>query len=281
VTPGEVGEHPAPETESDVVPTGAARALHNLLDAPGSPPAGGDPLPPLWHWLAFLPRVPQKDLGPDGHPQLGSSTRLQAFPRRMFAGARLWFPGTARVDRQLVRQSDVVSTTEKSGRSGPLLFVTIEHRIANEEVAVVREEQDIVYRPSQQQGAARAEDPVPPMNDWTWALDLHPSETMLFRFSALTYNAHRIHYDRPYAREVEGYPGLVVHGPLQAIALAEVCRRYCPDRRMTSFEFRALRPAFEGETLKFRGRPNGSSVELVAFDSSGRRTMEATATLER
>jgi 3-methylfumaryl-CoA hydratase len=280
VTHGEEGEQSAPEAESDVVQAGATRALHYLLDAPGPPPAAGDPLPPLWHWLAFLPRTPQKDLGPDGHPQLRSSTRLQAFPRRMFAGARLWFPGRARIDRQLVRQSDVLSTTEKSGRSGPLLFVTIEHRIANEDVAVVREEQDIVYRPSQQQGIAQGEDPVPPMNDWTWGLDLDPSETMLFRFSALTYNAHRIHYDRQYAREVEGYPGLVVHGPLQAIALAEVCRRYCPDRRMASFEFRALRPAFDGETLKFRGRPNGSSVELAAFDGSDRRTMEATATLE-
>jgi 3-methylfumaryl-CoA hydratase len=280
MTHGEVGEHPAPETESDLVPAGAARALHNLLDAPGPPPASGDPLPPLWHWLAFLPRTPQEDLGPDGHPQLGSSTRREAFPRRMFAGARLWFPGIARIDRQLVRQSDVVSTTEKSGRSGPLLFVTIEHRVASEEEVVVREDQDIVYRPSQQQGTPQGEEPVPPMNDWTWGLDLHPSETMLFRFSALTYNAHRIHYDRQYAREVEGYPGLVVQGPLQAIALAEVCRRDCPDRRMTSFDFRALRPAFEGATLNVRGRPNGSSADLAVFDGSGRRTMEATATLE-
>ncbi|HEY2564318.1 MAG TPA: hypothetical protein VGI44_11440 [Acidimicrobiales bacterium] len=280
MTPDTGGEDAAPETESDVVPAGAARALHNLLDGPGSPPAGGDPLPPLWHWLAFLPRTSQRDLGPDGHPRPGSSTQPEDFPRRMFAGSRLWFPGKARIDRKLLRQSDVVSTTEKAGRSGPLLFVTIGHRIADEGEVVVREEQDIVYRPSEQHGTARREGPVPPTGDWTWGLDLHPTETMLFRFSALTYNAHRIHYDRTYAEEIEGYPGLVVQGPLQAIALAEVCRRYCPDRPMTSFVFRALRPAFEGGILRFRGRPNRSTVDLAVFDGSDRRTMEATATLE-
>ncbi|HEX4218305.1 MAG TPA: hypothetical protein VHZ02_08050 [Acidimicrobiales bacterium] len=280
MTPGAGGEDGAPDTESDVVPAGAARALHNLLDAPGPPPDSGDPLPPLWHWLAFLPRTRQDDLGNDGHPQPGSSGRREAFPRRMFAGARLTFPGRARTDGLLMRQSDVVSTTEKSGRSGPLLFVTVGHRIAAEGEVVVREQQDIVYRPWQQNGSARGEDPVPPVGDWAWKLDLHPSETMLFRFSALSYNAHRIHYDRQYAQEVEGYPGLVVQGPLQAIALAEVCRRHCPKRRMSSFDFRALRPAFEGGTLRFRGRPNGARVDLSAFDGAERKTMEATATFE-
>ena len=271
---------PVAEQRDDVVTAEAAAALHGLLDGVGPAPGHHDALPPLWHWLAFLPNVPQRDLGPDGHPKPGGFLPPTRLPRRMFAGGRLDLPVPVAVGRRLHRTSLVTSVTEKSGRSGDLVFVEVTHQLASAGRPVIVEVQDLVYRGA---GGAppAAGDPADDAAGWTWEQQLPVDPTMLFRFSALTYNAHRIHYDRAYATEVEGYPGLVVHGPLQAIALAELCRRHLPHHRVTAFSFRARRPAFEGAPLRLRGRlTEDHRVELVAVDADGHPTMTAEATLE-
>ena len=288
------GWEPVPEEVDDVLTPAVAAALHGLLDAPGDPPAEGDPIPPLWHWLAFAPRVPQRELGADGHPRTGRFLP-PVTGRRMWAGGRLTFaPDRApRIGQHLRRRSEVSKVEEKEGRSGRLVFVTIAHEVRStgdsdgSTEAAVHELQDIVYRPPVDATASARATTSPGRNDpaqdpgWDFGLDLVPDPTLLFRFSALTYNAHRIHYDRPYATEVEGYEGLVVHGPLQAIALAELCRRHLPDRPLRSFQFRGLRPAFDGNPLRLGGRVlDRTNVRLVALDSSGEVTMQADASFD-
>jgi len=268
-----------PVVAVDAVGATTAAALHGLLDAPGPAPRTGEALPPLWQWLAFLPAAAQRDLGPDGHPAIDPVLPPAALPKRMFAGGRSRSNGTLAVDSAIERSSRVTSMTEKVGRSGRLVFVTVEHALGPlDGPPVLVEEQDLVYR---EDGG----EPSPPLperaevdGDWDLALDLDVDPTLLFRFSALTYNAHRIHYDRRYATEVEGYPGLVVHGPLQAIALAELCRRDI-GRRLASFEFRAVRPVFDDGPLRLRGRRQGDAVTLSSFDGAGRPAVTATATL--
>lgn len=277
-----------PEPESDVVTPQAAASLHGLLDAPGDPPAAGDPLPPLWHWLAFLPRVAQRDLGEDGHPHLSGHIDVPEGSRRMFAGGRLAFPGVAKVGDALRRKSELLSVEEKSGRSGRLVFVTIRHTLRSSQDVLITDEQDLVYRP----GAARSSSgavsagtssagvaaPTGQVPRADFERDLEMTTPLLFRFSALTYNAHRIHYDRRYATEVEGYPGLVVHGPLQAVALAELCRQNLPDMTMTSFSFRAERPAFDLGPIHLRADLGPEGAALASFDSDGALSTTATAT---
>jgi 3-methylfumaryl-CoA hydratase len=196
----------------------------------------------------------------------------------MFAGGQLEFRRPPLVADPLERRSTVTAVEEKHGRSGELIFVKMRHEITNDGELSIIEDQDIVYRVGPLQG--RTDDMATPAlsaADWTWAWDLEIDPTLLFRFSALTYNAHRIHYDRAYAMHVEGCPGLVVHGPLQAVALAELCRRH-GDQQLETFRFRALRPAFDDGPLLLRGRPNGREAVLAAFDHGGRITMQAQAT---
>jgi 3-methylfumaryl-CoA hydratase len=159
------------------------------------------------------------------------------------------------------------------------MFVTIEHAIEGAEGVVIYEEQDLVYRTSSRQSATDGDaNDAGDVDAWKWKLELSADSVALFRFSALTYNAHRIHYDRSYTVEREGFPGLVVQGPYQAIGLAELCRRNDPDVILESFQFRAVRAAFDGEPLRLRGNP-GRDIELVAYDSHNRQTMTAVATL--
>jgi 3-methylfumaryl-CoA hydratase len=277
---------PVVEQAVDTVPASRAAALHDLLDAPGDPPGAGDPVPPLWHWISFLPRSAQRDLGEDGHQKLGGFLPQVDLPRRMFAGGRVEFLDSAPLDAPLSRRSVVTSVTEKSGRTGDLVFVEVMHELTRGDRAVLTEQQDLVYRSAPDAGTPRspersgsANDDAGPTGakDWPWRIDLPTDPRMLFRFSALTYNAHRIHYDHRYATQVEGYPDLVVHGPLQAVALAELCRRFAPDRAVASFLFRARRPVFSGGPIHVRGRPvDGSKAELVVVDSSGQASMTAT-----
>jgi 3-methylfumaryl-CoA hydratase len=272
------------EDRLDAVTPNMVAALHGLLDAPGAPPALGDPLPPLWHWLAFLPNAPQRELGGDGHPAESSFAPANHPPRRMFAGGRLTFEGDVPVGAVLTRHSRAASISTKEGRSGPLMFVEIDHEISTKDGSRISEVQDIVYRQAETTSKSPPTTPLPetaPDDNWEWTYALDPSPTLLFRFSALTYNAHRIHYDVPYVQDVEGYPNLVVHGPLQAIALAEVCRRNVPDQKVVSFAFRAEKPAFTGAPLLLRGRATGRSVvELQAVTAHNTVSMTATATLE-
>jgi 3-methylfumaryl-CoA hydratase len=181
----------------------------------------------------------------------------------------------------LQRRSTVTSVEEKKGRSGDLVFVKVVHEVTDEGGGRLTEEQDIVYRAATTAGSPAPAEPVAvPDRDWPWRWQLEIDPTLLFRFSALTYNAHRIHYDRDYATGVEGYPGLVVHGPLQAVALAELCRRHDP-APLVEFSFRGVQPAFDDGPLRLRGRLDGHQVVLRAFDRHGRITTEAQAVLQR
>ena len=263
----------SPEDRVDVVTPAMAARLHLLLDAPGPAPRDGDALPPLWHWLAFLPDVAQSMIGPDGHPKKGGFLPPVELPRRMFVGARYQFEGNLRIGESLARHGEVTAIKVKEGSSGTLVFVTVAYRTSGA-LGIVLEEQDIVYREA---ATARVPEPSGEADEqltWDFEFSLDPTPPLLLRFSALTYNAHRIHYDRQWATEEEGYPGLVVHGPLQAIALAEVLRRSQPMADLASFEFRSSRPAFDGHPLWFKGRVDGHEAQLGAYNHLGQLTTQ-------
>lgn len=274
------GWTPTVEERADCVSVNAADALHDLLNADAPRPAAGDALPLLWHWLAFLPQSRQDQLGADGHPTPGDFLPPVGQRVRMYAGGRVTRSGTPRIGYSLARASKVSSVVTKNGRSGELLFVTVNHDISSE-TGSISEQVDLVYK---QTAPQRIESQAPltvDSSEWLWGRNLAVDPTVLFRFSALTYNAHRIHYDRPYATDIEGYPGLVVHGPLQAILLSDTIRRAFPGRSAAQFAFRAVAPAFDNGELSLRARPglNVDSIDLAAF-SDGRLTMTAAATLE-
>ncbi len=295
------GWQPVESVQRDAVSARSVLALQDLLDDGAAPPAPDREVPILWHWLAFLPRAPQRDLDVDGHPRRGGFLPPVPLPRRMIAGGRVEANGRIAVDEPLVRRGVVTSVQEKLGRSGPFVLVTARFEIGpagpedgSPSPALILEEQDIVYRDAAPRpvgdagagagveglGATGGEGPDSPRWAWRWDLEIDPR--LLFRFSALTYNAHRIHYDRPWATEVEGYPGLVVHGPLQAVALAELCRRYEPRSWVSQLRYRAIRPKFDDGPLLLRGAPDGDSgVEMTAFDHHGVATMQASASLGR
>jgi 3-methylfumaryl-CoA hydratase len=266
---------PVTEALTDRVDERAVEALHGLIDADGPAPAAGEPLPLLWHWLAFLPRARQSELGSDGHPTTGRFLPPMNERRRMWAGGRVEVISPATIGQTLTRTGRVSNVTEKAGRSGGLLFVGADYELHAKDM-LIREHQDLVYRPAAGRPVTEAR-PATDESDWTWERTISVAPTLLFRFSALTYNAHRIHYDREYAVLTEGYPGLVVHGPLQAILLADAIRRWHPDFEPTRFSFRALAPAFDDHDLELRARPRADDLELAAF-SRGRKTMTAVAT---
>ena len=271
---------PTTEHRSDRVTQEAARSLHDLLDRPGAAPTARDRLPLLWHWLAFTPQARQSELGPDGHPHTGEFLPPTAGRRRMYAGGHVSVTGDVHIDERLQRTSAVTDVREKQGKSGPLLFVTVDNEIAAPGGAIL-DRNDIVYREPEPQASPVAS--VHSLNDadWTWGRTVPIDPVLLFRISALTYNAHRIHYDREYAKTVEGYPGLVVHGPLQAILLADLADRTFPQRPVTSFAFRSTAPAFDDSPLEIRGRRNTETgdLELAVFTRTGERTMSAQAVL--
>lgn len=270
--------HPEPATDKDLLPPGPAAALSNLLDLPGTAAGSGDPLPPLWQWLYFLQWAPQQGLGPDGH--LRDARNLPPIPdrRRMFAGGRCEITEPLRLGEPAERTSNLAAVTPKHGRSGELLFVTERQEFRQHGRLCMVEEQDIVYRSGNDNAPrhpATLDISAVPEAEGTWQLRLRPHETLLFRFSALTANAHRIHYDTPYARDVEGYPGLVVHGPLLALLMLELVRRNAPRRQVRSLSYRLHRPAFLGEHLLASGTPTEGRARLHVATS--REARHATA----
>jgi len=260
-----------------------ARALGGLLGVPVPDLAHGAGLPLLWHWVYLLERPAQTDLGLDGHPTRGT---LPAPPgpglRRMWAGGRVRTTSPLRCDETATRRSRVLSVQAKQGRSGPLTFVVMEHQILQRGQIVVDERQDLVYRPASsppgRQAASASDDgPAVPPADGEWAIDVSP--VLLFRFSALTYNAHRIHYDRHYARDVEGYPGLLTHGPLQALAMAEAARaamRSGGADRDLDFEYRLESPLFDHQGMIVSAVSAQGATTTQVRDSRGRRTAAGT-----
>ena len=271
--------------EDRIAPTPFA-AMAATLDREGARPAPGTPLPPLWHWLYFLPLARQSDIAADGHPKRGGFLPPVALPRRMWAGGRLAFGSPLRVGEDARRVSTIESVEEKTGRSGSLVFVTVRHEIGRAgEPASVTEHQDIVYRgeaPREEKpGEAKpAERPAPAPSKAAWEREWIADEAFLFRYSALIFNAHRIHYDRRYVTEVEHYPGLIVHGPLVATLLVELLREKMPGARLAAFEFRAVRPLFDGRPFFACGEPEGKAIRLWARDHEGALCMQAQATID-
>ena len=268
------------ESRSDEVTSAPIAALSATLDRDDPFPRAGDPLPPLWHWLYFWPIPRQSELGPDGHAKRGGFLPPVPLPRRMFAGDRAEFHRPLRVGETISRLSRIVDVNHKQGRSGPLVFVVVRHEISDRQGVAVVEEHDIVYREN-----PKATDPAPapqtPPADAMWVREIRPEETLLFRYSALTFNGHRIHYDRRYATEVEGYPGLVVHGPLIATLLLDLIRRNAADASVASLSFRAVRPLFDVAPFSVNGKvaSDGKTAQLWATDSQGWLAMDATAVL--
>ncbi|MBA3771592.1 MAG: MaoC family dehydratase N-terminal domain-containing protein [Ramlibacter sp.] len=246
--------------------------LRALLDLPPGPAAAE--LPPLWHWLYFLPSARQSELGADGHPQRGGFLPPVPLPRRMWAGGQLEFFSPLRVGDEIRRDSIIDDVNPKSGRTGELCFVRVRHENSSPRGLALREFHDIVYRGEPEPGAAEpAYEPAPPGEA---AQRVAPDEVLLFRYSALTFNGHRIHYDRRYVTEVEGYPGLIVHGPLLATLMAEWAGRRFAGRAPREFGFRALKPVLDLHPFEVCGRPDGAdAADLWIRDHAGHRAMSA------
>jgi 3-methylfumaryl-CoA hydratase len=271
------------ETLHDVAAATPYAALAATLDWPGNSgerPNAGVRLPYLWHWLYFLPIAAQSEIGEDGHPKRGGFLPPVPLPRRMWAGSDFEFHEPLLVGDALSRTSTIVDVKEKSGRTGSLIFVKVRHELrrnGTQEVALT-EHHNIVYR-----AAPSPEDVAPPPQaapvQWAWERKIVPDDVLLFRYSALTFNGHRIHYDRKYVTEVEGYPGLIVHGPLIATLLMDLLRRHHPDAQVLRFEFKAVRPTFDINPFSVHGQPSadGKTVRLWGRDHEGWLTMDATA----
>lgn len=247
--------------------------------------SGDATVPQGLHWCLCVPDAATAQLGPDGHPVRNDSP--QSFlppvplPRRMWASSKVDFYAPLKLGEAVTRTSRVQSITEKSGGSGQLFFVDVAHETFGEAGMTVREVQSIVYREAAASDAAFS----PPVNGmgsfdaegWNTHRMLVPNETLLFRFSALTFNSHRIHYDLPYAQGQERYRGLVVHGPLTATLLLDLARREFGDNALAHFSFRGLSPAICGEALHLVMRGSGNEIEMAAFAADGRQVTAATA----
>ncbi len=245
-----------------------AAALHAALDRPGQPPGPGEPLPPFWHWIYFWEAVPPGALGRDGHPRRddGPAAFLPflGLPRRMWAGGALAWHGPLRLGQEAERVSRIEAVRLREGRSGPLAFVTVHHAIRQDGRLAVEERQELVFRPDPD--PARPAPPPPEAPERGHCLMQRRFDAVtLFRYSALTFNGHRIHYDRDYAREVEGYPGLVVHGPLIAQLLIDAAAALLGDAEaLAAFRYRAHSPCIESEALGIFHAPGEDGLRLHA-----------------
>ena len=268
------------ETISDQIGPVPMAALSATLDLNASTPRPGEPLPPLWHWLYFLSIHRQSELGAEGHSIRGSFLPPVPLPRRMWAGGRFVFHHPLLVGEHYTRTSRILEVQQKEGRRGPLVFVIVRHEIGSAEKLALLEEQDIVYRDHPKTGDA-SPPPEPAPKDARWERIIHPDDVLLFRYSALTFNAHRIHYDYRYATQIEGYPGLVVHGPLIATLLLDLLRRQMPEARVARFAFRAVSALFDTAPFSVCGRPESDrrTISLWARNDSGGLATTATATI--
>ena len=267
------------ERTTDIGTPTPIAALAATLDRDDPLPRSGDQLPPLWHWLYFLPLHRQSELGADGHAKRGGFLPPVPLPSRMWAGGRLVFHRPLSVGEKIERISTIQDVSQKTGRSGELVFVVVQHEVFDKEGIAFTEEHDIVYREMPKRGAVAAT-PMPVPADAEWAREIVPDPVLLFRYSALTFNGHRIHYDRRYAIEVEGYPGLVVHGPLQAILLLDLLRREKPTATINRFQFRTMKPVFDATSFKLCGKSlSDSQIRLWVANHRGALAMEGIATL--
>jgi 3-methylfumaryl-CoA hydratase len=268
------------ETFTDSISAAPLRALAATLDRDDPRPSAGDEVPPGWHWLFFLPTPRQSEIGVDGHPRRGEYLPPVPLARRMWAGSRISWNRPLRVGGSYTRTSRIASVDCKTGQTGPLVFVNVHHEIADASGLMLVEDQDIVYR-----DAPKPEDTAPAGKPETarhaWSRDLHADPVLLLRYSALTFNGHRIHYDREYATGQEGYPGLVVHGPLLATLLLDLLRRNVSDARVRAFRFRAVKPTFDTAPFAICGAygAHDSTVDLWIRLGDGTLVMKAAAEL--
>jgi 3-methylfumaryl-CoA hydratase len=257
------------EEAADEATASPIERLAALLDHE-TPPWPRDALPPLAHWLYFLPKVRQSEIGPDGHPKRGGFLPPVPLPRRMWAGSRIEFLAPIPLGAAIARRSTVQSVEAKSGGSGDMVFVTVRHEIAAQGSAALVEEQDLVYREAPKPDAPASNErasAAAPVSEWSRTVT--PDPVQLFRYSALTFNGHRIHYDRDYAQRTEGYPGLVVHGPYTATLLVDHFLRRHSGARISKIAFRARRPLFEDQPFRLCGRITPVGAELWACAPSG------------
>jgi 3-methylfumaryl-CoA hydratase len=266
------------ETHHDLVTAAPLAGLAATLDRIDDPaPMLGTALPPLAHWLYFLPQAMQREIGVDGHPKRGGFLPPVPLPRRMWAGGRLQFDHAPEVGAAIVRRSTIKSVEAKHGRSGALVFVTVQHEVSDAAGVAIREEHDIVYRDNPT-ADAKAPTPATAPTDEQFSRGITPDPVLLFRYSALTFNGHRIHYDRSYVTEVEGYPGLIVHGPLIATLLVDLLRRELPGATLKRFDFKAASPLFDINPFTVCGKREGEgSVALWARNHLGQLAMTARA----
>ena len=264
------------ETRSDVITPGLVARFCATLDRPVT-----EAIPQGLHWCLCLPDAPTSELGEDGHPAKGGFLPPIPLPRRMWASSKISFEAPLRMGDAVTRVSTIASIEEKAGKSGDLVFVGVDHETSVAGRTAIRETQNIVYR----EPAARAA-PVSPeqtgrpdLGDWHWQQTIVPSEALLFRYSALTFNSHRIHYDQPYAVEEEGYPGLVVQGPLMATLLLNLAASELGTNKMSRFSFRGQAPAFANGALSLVGRREGENILLAVLGTDGAKIMSAEAAI--
>ncbi len=287
------------ETVHDTLAPTPLHALNAMLDRPPVPFALGSVVPPLWHWLYFLPLHRQSDIGPDGHARRGGFLPPVPLPRRMWAGSQFEFHAPLHVGDRVTRTSTIADVSHKLGRSGPLVFVKVRHELRCEGAAAdagpaLVEFHDIVYRDAKRPGDVEPARVAAPVLDGldasgasgaetlaagtAWRRDIVPDDVLLFRYSALTFNGHRIHYDRRYVTEVEAYPGLVVHGPLIATLLLDLLRRQLPQADVAQFRFKALRPTFDLHPFSVQGRLLQPATASATATATATVTATATAT---
>jgi 3-methylfumaryl-CoA hydratase len=279
------------QTEQDTITAAPLRMMRATLDLPqataDAPLLALAALPPLWHWLYFLPAPQQSELGDDGHAKRGGFLPPVPLPRRMWAAGQFEFFHDLALGDEITRTSTIDDVTVKTGRTGSLCFVRVRHEVSNTRDGVamglaLREFHDIVYRPAPQATSQAASQPAAfdaapsAASSVTYSEIITPTDPLLFRYSALTFNGHRIHYDRKYVTEIEGYPGLIVHGPLMATLLAGLGKKLNPAGRIASFEFRALKPVFDLHPFEIcAGELKANSMDLWVKDFEGHVTMKA------
>jgi 3-methylfumaryl-CoA hydratase len=265
------------EERSERIASPVVEAMAATLDLDRSPQSG-TPLPPGWQWLFFNPRPRRSALSTDGHPRRGGFLPPIELPRRMWAGSRIRYLADLPVDAQATRRSQILKIENKTGKRGSLSFVTVQHTIWRDGTPCISEEQDIVYREATPPGAVAA---TPQRYDGVpqWSRSFESDATLLFRYSALTFNSHRIHYDQTYARNEEGYPDLVIHGPLTATLLQQFALENGGGRSLASFDFRGVTPLFVGRAFQLEGRQAAdSTLALWVRGPDGELAMSATAT---
>lgn len=270
------------ESATDILRAEPVRALAAALDLPQEPHQAGTPLPPLRHWLSFWAIAPRSGLGRDGHPKLGGflpdvGAHWGRPARRMWAGSRVEFHAALALDAPASRVATIEAVSEKHGRSGGLVFVTVRQDYSDAGGRLcITDRHDIVYR---EDGSSQTQ-PEPAPADHSAELVFNADPTLLFRYSALTFNGHRIHYDRDYARSVEGYAGLVVHGPLLATLLADFAVAQQPQKRLAQFSFRGRRPVIDGQPFRLRAKAmpdRNDTLALWIMDAEGMLAMTAEA----